>query len=466
MSNEAKGIVSQVMGPVVDVTFEEGFLPSIYNALTMQNGEKTLTVEVAQHIGDNVVRCIAMSSTDGLKRGTPVTDTKAPISVPVGRETLGRIFNVLGDTVDNMPFEADAEYHSIHKAAPSYDELATSTEILETGIKVIDLICPYSKGGKIGLFGGAGVGKTVLIMELINNIAKEHGGLSVFTGVGERTREGNDLYNEMKESGVLSNTTLVYGQMNEPPGARMRVALSGLTMAEYFRDQEKQDVLLFIDNIFRFTQAGSEVSALLGRMPSAVGYQPTLANEMGILQERITSTKNGSITSIQAVYVPADDLTDPAPATTFAHLDATTVLSRSIASQGIYPAVDPLESTSRILSPEILGEEHYAVAREVQRILQRYVELMDIIAIMGMDELSDEDKALVGRARKIQRFLSQPFTVSEKFTGIEGTYVPLNETIRGFKEIIEGKHDDLPESAFLFVGTIDEAVEKAKRAAR
>ncbi|MBO5195667.1 MAG: F0F1 ATP synthase subunit beta [Clostridia bacterium] len=466
MSEIAKGSVSQVMGPVVDVCFEEGFLPSIYNALTMKIGEKTLTVEVAQHIGDNVVRCIAMSSTDGLKRGTPVVDTGKTISVPVGRETLGRIFNVLGDTVDNKSFDDSVERWNIHRGAPSYSELSTSTEILETGIKVIDLICPYSKGGKIGLFGGAGVGKTVLIMELINNVAKQHGGLSVFTGVGERTREGNDLYNEMKESGVLANTTLVYGQMNEPPGARMRVALSGLTMAEYFRDEEHQDVLLFIDNIFRFTQAGSEVSALLGRMPSAVGYQPTLANEMGTLQERITSTKSGSITSIQAVYVPADDLTDPAPATTFAHLDATTVLSRSIASQGIYPAVDPLESTSRILSPDVLGEEHYSVAREVQRILQRCVELMDIIAIMGMDELSDEDKLLVGRARKIQRFLSQPFDVSEKFTGIPGTYVPLAETIRGFKEIIEGKHDDLPESAFLFVGTIDEAVEKAKKVAR
>ncbi len=463
MQETAKGSVLQVMGPVVDVCFEEGSLPSIYNALTMQNGEKTLTVEVAQHIGDNTVRCIAMSSTDGLKRGTPVQDTGETITVPVGRKTLGRIFNVLGDTVDNQPFEEATERWNIHRAAPSYSELSTSTEILETGIKVIDLICPYSKGGKIGLFGGAGVGKTVLIMELINNVAKRHGGLSVFTGVGERTREGNDLYNEMKESGVLSNTTLVYGQMNEPPGARMRVGLSGLTMAEYFRDEEGQDVLLFIDNIFRFTQAGSEVSALLGRMPSAVGYQPTLATEMGDLQERITSTKKGSITSIQAVYVPADDLTDPAPATTFAHLDATTVLSRSIASQGIYPAVDPLESTSRILSPEILGEEHYTVAREVQRILQRYQELMDIIAIMGMDELSDEDKLLVQRARKIQRFLSQPFDVSEKFTGIPGTYVPLSETIRGFKEIIEGKHDDLPESAFLFVGTIDEAVEKGKK---
>ena len=466
MSQIAKGSVSQVMGPVVDVTFEEGFLPSIYNALTMQNGEKTLTVEVAQHIGDNIVRCIAMSSTDGLKRGTPVVDTGKTISVPVGRSTLGRIFNVLGDAVDNQPFDGDVDRWNIHREAPGYSELSTSTEVLETGIKVIDLICPYSKGGKIGLFGGAGVGKTVLIMELINNTAKQHGGLSVFTGVGERTREGNDLYNEMKESGVLANTTLVYGQMNEPPGARMRVALSGLTMAEYFRDEENQDVLLFIDNIFRFTQAGSEVSALLGRMPSAVGYQPTLATEMGDLQERITSTKKGSITSIQAVYVPADDLTDPAPATTFAHLDATTVLSRGIASQGIYPAVDPLESTSRILSPDVLGEEHYSVAREVQRILQRYKELMDIIAIMGMDELSDEDKLLVQRARKIQRFLSQPFDVSEKFTGIPGAYVPLSETIRGFKEIIEGKHDDLPESAFLFVGTIDQAVEKAKRLAK
>ena len=456
------GYVSQVMGPVVDVKFEEGKLPQIYNALTVENGEKTLTIEVAQHIGDNVVRCIAMSSTDGLKRNLPVTDTGKSISVPVGRETLGRIFNVLGDTVDNGEAVNSEEKWAIHRQAPDFDELSTSREILETGIKVIDLICPYSKGGKIGLFGGAGVGKTVLIMELINNIAKQHGGLSVFTGVGERTREGNDLYNEMKQSGVLKNTSLVYGQMNEPPGARMRVALSGLTMAEYFRDREGQDVLLFIDNIFRFTQAGSEVSALLGRMPSAVGYQPTLATEMGALQERITSTKTGSITSVQAVYVPADDLTDPAPATTFAHLDATTVLSRDIASQGIYPAVDPLESTSRILDAEVLGKEHYEVAREVQRVLQRYKELLDIIAIMGMDELSDEDKLLVQRARKIQRFLSQPFDVSEKFTGITGKYVPLSETIRGFKEILEGKHDNLPESAFLFVGTIDEAVEKAR----
>ncbi len=463
MSNTNIGSVAQVMGPVIDVRFEDGHLPAIYNALTVPVGDTTLTVEVAQHIGDNTVRCVAMASTDGLQRGAAVTDTGAPISVPVGKGTLGRIFNVLGEPVDNLPAPETEERWDIHRPAPAYDELATSTEILETGIKVVDLICPYSKGGKIGLFGGAGVGKTVLIMELINNVAKQHGGLSVFTGVGERTREGNDLYNEMKESGVIEKTALVYGQMNEPPGARMRVGLSGLTMAEYFRDTEGQDVLLFIDNIFRFTQAGSEVSALLGRMPSAVGYQPTLANEMGALQERITSTKKGSITSVQAVYVPADDLTDPAPATTFAHLDATTVLSRSIASQGIYPAVDPLESTSRILSPDVLGEEHYRVAREVQRILQRYNELMDIIAIMGMDELSDEDKLLVQRARKIQRFLSQPFHVSEKFTGIEGTYVPLSETIRGFKEIIEGKHDDLPESAFLFVGTIDEAVAKAKK---
>ena len=458
------GIVSQVMGPVVDVRFEDGNLPQINHALTLPVDDRTLTVEVAQHIGDNTVRCIAMASTDGLQRGTTVTDTGRGISVPVGKQTLGRIFNVLGEAVDNGPQPEDCERWNIHRPAPEYDELATSTEILETGIKVIDLICPYAKGGKIGLFGGAGVGKTVLIMELINNIAKQHGGLSVFTGVGERTREGNDLYNEMKQSGVLSKTALVYGQMNEPPGARMRVGLSGLTMAEYFRDEEHQDVLLFIDNIFRFTQAGSEVSALLGRMPSAVGYQPTLANEMGALQERITSTRKGSITSVQAVYVPADDLTDPAPATTFAHLDATTVLSRAIASQGIYPAVDPLESTSRILSPDVVGEEHYRVAREVQRILQRYQELMDIIAIMGMDELSEDDKLLVGRARKLQRFLSQPFDVSEKFTGIPGVYVPISETIRGFREIIEGKHDDLPESAFLFAGTIDDVVRKAGKA--
>ncbi|MBQ6173093.1 MAG: F0F1 ATP synthase subunit beta [Clostridia bacterium] len=464
MSNKPTGRVSQVMGPVVDVRFEAGDLPALENALTipMDNG-KTLTVEAAQHIGDHVVRCIAMASTDGLRRDTPVTDTGNTITVPVGRETLGRIFNVLGDTVDNGEPLPEMERWSIHRPAPAFDELATSAGMLETGIKVVDLICPYAKGGKIGLFGGAGVGKTVLIMELIHNVAREHGGLSVFTGVGERTREGNDLYYEMKESGVLANTALVYGQMNEPPGARMRVGLSGLTMAEYFRDREGQDVLLFIDNIFRFTQAGSEVSALLGRMPSAVGYQPTLANEMGALQERITSTKKGSITSVQAVYVPADDLTDPAPATTFAHLDATTVLSRSIASQGIYPAVDPLDSTSRILNPGVVGEEHYAVAREVQRILQRYQELMDIIAIMGMDELSDEDKVLVQRARKVQRFLSQPFFVSEKFTGFDGVYVPVSETIRGFKEICEGKHDDLPESAFLFAGTIDDVVKRAGR---
>ena len=459
-----KGIVSQVMGPVVDVRFEEGELPAIYNALTMPVGDRKLTVEVAQHIGDNTVRCIAMASTDGLTRDAEVTDTEKTITVPVGKQTLGRIFNVLGEVVDEGEEITDCERWNIHRPAPKYDELATSTEILETGIKVIDLLCPYSKGGKVGLFGGAGVGKTVIIMELINNIATQHGGISVFTGVGERTREGNDLYNEMKESGVIKNTALMYGQMNEPPGARMRVGLSGLTMAEYFRDKEGQDVLLFIDNIFRFTQAGSEVSALLGRMPSAVGYQPTLATEMGTLQERITSTKRGSITSVQAVYVPADDLTDPAPSTTFAHLDATTVLSRSIASQGIYPAVDPLESTSRILSADILGEEHYKVSREVQRILQRYNELMDIIAIMGLDELSDEDKLLVSRARKIQRFLSQPLHVSEKFNGFPGVYVPLAETICGFKEIIEGKHDDLPESAFLYVGTIDEAVEKARKA--
>ena len=461
MEKRNAGTVVQVMGPVVDVRFEEGHLPPINNALELKIGSKRLVVEVAQHIGDSTARCIAMSSTDGLGRDAEAVDTGKPISVPVGRETLGRIFNVLGEPTDLKPFPEGVERWDIHRPAPEYATLSSNKEILETGIKVIDLLCPYSKGGKIGLFGGAGVGKTVLIMELINNVAKEHGGLSVFTGVGERTREGNDLYNEMKQSGVLDKTALVYGQMNEPPGARMRVALSGLTMAEYFRDREGQDVLLFIDNIFRFTQAGSEVSALLGRMPSAVGYQPTLANEMGALQERITSTVNGSITSIQAVYVPADDLTDPAPATTFAHLDATTVLSRSIASQGIYPAVDPLESTSRILSPEVVGREHYETAKEVQRIIQRYTELMDIIAIMGLDELSDEDKILVERARKIQRFLSQPFHVSEKFTGIEGTYVPLSETIRGFREIIEGKHDDLPESAFLYVGTIDEAVAKA-----
>ncbi|MDO4865650.1 MAG: F0F1 ATP synthase subunit beta [Clostridia bacterium] len=457
------GTVVQVIGPVLDIRFADGELPNLLSAIEIENGDRKVTAEVAQHIGDNVVRCIAMSSTDGLRRGIPAVDTGAPISVPVGDCCLGRVFNLLGEPVDNKPAPEAQERWPIHRAAPAYDEQEGTTEILETGIKVVDLIAPYAKGGKIGLFGGAGVGKTVIIMELINNIAREHGGLSVFAGVGERTREGNDLYNEMQESGVINKTALVYGQMNEPPGARMRVALSGLTMAEYFRDRENQDVLLFIDNIFRFTQAGSEVSALLGRMPSAVGYQPTLATEMGALQERITSTKKGSITSVQAVYVPADDLTDPAPATTFAHLDATTVLSRSIASLGIYPAVDPLDSTSRILTPEIVGKEHYDVARKVQSILQRYKELQDIIAIMGMDELSDEDKLIVSRARKVQRFLSQPFSVAEQFTGMEGRYVPLKETIRGFREIIDGLHDDLPESAFLFVGTIDEAVEKAKK---
>ncbi|MBQ8185255.1 MAG: F0F1 ATP synthase subunit beta [Clostridia bacterium] len=450
------GHVTQVIGPVIDVRFEEGSLPEILNAIEIEYNGRKLTAEVSGHVGDNIARCIAMSSTDGLVRGTEAVNTGKSISVPVGPETLGRIFNVLGEPVDEKPAPENAERWEIHRPAPSYDEQSVETEILETGIKVIDLICPYTKGGKIGLFGGAGVGKTVLIMELINNVAKQHGGISVFTGVGERTREGNDLYNEMKESGVLAKTALVYGQMNEPPGARMRVGLSGLTMAEYFRDRENQDVLLFIDNIFRFTQAGSEVSALLGRMPSAVGYQPTLATEMGALQERITSTRRGSITSVQAVYVPADDYTDPAPATTFAHLDATTALARSIASQGIYPAVDPLESTSRILTPEVVGEEHYRVAREVQRILQRYKELQDIIAIMGMDELAEEDRLTVSRARKIQRFLSQPFHVAETFNGMAGKYVPLKETIRGFREIIEGRCDDLPESAFLYVGTIDE----------
>ncbi|EXM39395.1 F0F1 ATP synthase subunit beta [Ruminococcus albus] len=459
------GKVVQIVGAVVDVRFDKEHMPNLLNALEIDNNGTKLVVEVAQHIGDDVVRCIAMSSTDGLVRGVDAVDTGRAISVPVGRETLSRMFNLLGDPVDNQPAPETAERWEIHREPPSYEEQTAANEILETGIKVIDLIAPYLKGGKIGLFGGAGVGKTVLIQELINNVANQHGGISVFTGVGERTREGNDLYWEMKESGVIDKTVLVYGQMNEPPGARMRVGLSGLTMAEYFRDVEGQDVLLFIDNIFRFTQAGSEVSALLGRMPSAVGYQPTLATEMGALQERITSTNKGSITSVQAVYVPADDLTDPAPATTFAHLDATTVLSRNIASLGIFPAVDPLESTSRILTPEIVGNEHYQVARQVQSILQRYVELQDIIAIMGMDELSDEDKLTVSRARKIQRFLSQPFFVAEQFTGYQGKYVPLKETIRGFKEIIEGKHDDLPESAFLFVGSIDEAVEKAKKSA-
>ncbi len=456
------GKIIQIIGPVLDIKFENGHLPDLLNAIEIEHEGKKIVCEVAQQLGDDVVRCISMSSTDGMSRGMAAIDTGTGITVPVGAETLGRIFNVLGEAVDDAPTPENTERWCIHRDPPSFSEQEGGSEILETGIKVVDLIAPYAKGGKIGLFGGAGVGKTVLIMELINNIAKQHGGISVFSGVGERTREGNDLYNEMKESGVISKTALVYGQMNEPPGARMRVALSGLTMAEYFRDRQGQDVLLFIDNIFRFTQAGSEVSALLGRMPSAVGYQPTLASEMGALQERITSTKKGSITSVQAVYVPADDLTDPAPATTFAHLDATTVLSRNIASLGIYPAVDPLDSTSRMLSPDIVGIEHYEVARAVQSILQRYKELQDIIAIMGMDELSEEDKLTVNRARKIQRFLSQPFTVAEQFVGIPGKYVPLKETIRGFREIIDGKHDDLPESAFLFVGTIDEAVEKAK----
>ncbi|MDF2928936.1 F0F1 ATP synthase subunit beta [Anaerospora sp.] len=467
MTKEHVGKVIQVIGPVVDATFPPEQLPEIYNAIKIQgqSGELKveLTAEVMQHLGDNTVRCVAMSSTDGLTRGMDAIDTGAPITVPVGQGTLGRIFNVLGKTVDNSDAEVQASAQwPIHRPAPSFEDQSSATAILETGIKVVDLIAPYAKGGKIGLFGGAGVGKTVLIMELIRNIATEHGGYSVFAGVGERTREGNDLWEEMKESGVIEKTALVYGQMNEPPGARMRVALTALTMAEYFRDQQGQDVLLFVDNIFRFIQAGSEVSALLGRMPSAVGYQPTLGTDVGALQERITSTKSGSITSVQAVYVPADDLTDPAPAATFAHLDATTVLSRQIAELGIYPAVDPLDSTSRILDPLTLGEEHYEVARGVQEVLQRYKELQDIIAILGMEELSDDDKLTVSRARKIQRFLSQPFFVAEAFTGTPGKYVPLKETIRGFKEIISGKHDDLPESAFYMVGTIDEAVEKAR----
>ena len=457
------GKLVQVIGPVIDVKFENE-LPDIYNALELTNEDGTkLVAEVHSHNGNGIVRAVAMSGTDGLKRGLDVVDTGKPIQVPVGRPTLGRIFNVLGETVDEgEALGADVTRNPIHREAPSFDEQGTDTEILETGIKVVDLLAPYLKGGKIGLFGGAGVGKTVLIQELINNIAKGHGGLSVFAGVGERTREGRDLYNEMTESGVINKTALVYGQMNEPPGARLRVGLTALTMAEYFRDKEGQNVLLFIDNIFRFTQAGAEVSALLGRVPSAVGYQPNLATEMGALQERITSTNTGSITSVQAVYVPADDLTDPAPATTFAHLDATTVLSRQIASLGIYPAVDPLDSTSRILEPEIVGNEHYQVARNTQKVLQRYKELQDIIAILGMDELGEEDKVIVNRARKIQRFFSQPFSVAEQFTGMKGKYVPLKETIRGFKEILEGKYDDLPEQAFLFVGTIDEAVEKAR----
>ena len=455
------GKVVQVSGPVLDIRFNDGELPALLNAVELQNHGTTLVVEVAQHIGDNVARCIAMAATDGLVRGTEAVDTGGPITVPVGDECLGRVFNLLGEPVDEQPAPENMERWPIHRPAPAFDEQESSTEILETGIKVVDLICPYAKGGKIGLFGGAGVGKTVLIQELIYNIATAHNGYSVFTGVGERTREGNDLYGEMRESGVLNKTALVYGQMNEPPGARMRVALSGLTMAEYFRDVKHQDVLLFIDNIFRFTQAGSEVSALLGRMPSAVGYQPTLATEMGALQERITSTRKGSITSVQAVYVPADDLTDPAPATTFTHLDATTVLSRDIASQGIYPAVDPLDSTSRILSPEVVGQEHYKTARAVQQVLQRYKDLQDIIAIMGMDELSEEDKITVNRARKVQRFLSQSFHVAEQFTGMPGQYVPLKETLRGFNMILSGECDSIPESAFLFAGTIDDVLAKA-----
>ena len=458
---EYKGTITQIISAVVDVAFKVQ-LPNIYNALKVKVEDKELVLEVQQHLGNNVIRAVAMDSTDGLQRGMEVIDTGAPIKVPVGKAVLGRILNVLGQPVDDGGAIETDEYLPIHRDAPSFEEQETETEIFETGIKVIDLLAPYIKGGKIGLFGGAGVGKTVLIMELINNIAKGHGGLSVFAGVGERTREGRDLYDEMTESGVLSKTSLVYGQMNEPPGARLRVALTGLTVAENFRDKEGQDVLLFIDNIFRFTQAGSEVSALLGRMPSAVGYQPNLATEMGTLQERITSTKSGSITSVQAVYVPADDLTDPAPATTFSHLDATTVLSRNIASLGIYPAVDPLDSTSKALSADVVGKEHYAVAREVQAVLQRYKELQDIIAILGMDELSDEDKLTVSRARKIQRFFSQPFSVAEQFTGMEGKYVSVKDTIRGFKEILEGKHDNIPEQAFLYVGTIEEAVAKGR----
>ena len=455
------GKVVQVIGPVVDIKFNSDSLPNLYNAIHINMGEDVLVAEVEQHMGDDIVRAIAMEATEGLRRGMEAVDTGRPIAVPVGEEVLGRLFNVLGKTMDNAGDVNAKEEYPIHRPAPSFKDQSVEPEMFETGIKVIDLLAPYQKGGKIGLFGGAGVGKTVLIQELINNIAKEHGGLSVFTGVGERSREGNDLYHEMKDSGVIEKTALVFGQMNEPPGARMRVALTGLTIAEYFRDKG-QDVLLFIDNIFRFTQAGSEVSALLGRIPSAVGYQPTLATEMGALQERITSTTNGSITSVQAVYVPADDLTDPAPATTFAHLDATTVLSRSISELGIYPAVDPLESSSRILDPRVVGKEHYEVAMDVKNILERYKELQDIIAILGVDELSDEDKAVVSRARRIQRFLSQPFTVAEQFTGMTGKYVPIKETVRGFKEILDGKYDDIPESAFLFVGTIEEALEKAK----
>ena len=459
MADKNIGKITQIIGAVLDIKFSEGHLPEINEAINVRHEDGSLlVVEVAQHLGDDTVRCIAMGSTDGLVRGMDAEATGAPITVPVGENTLGRIFNVLGQPIDEKEAPTDVEYSPIHRKAPSFEEQATNTEMLETGIKVVDLLCPYQKGGKIGLFGGAGVGKTVLIQELIHNIATEHDGFSVFTGVGERTREGNDLYYEMKESGVIDKTTMVFGQMNEPPGARMRVGLTGLTMAEYFRDKGGKDVLLFIDNIFRFTQAGSEVSALLGRMPSAVGYQPTLATEMGALQERITSTKNGSITSVQAVYVPADDLTDPAPATTFAHLDATTTLARSIAEMGIYPAVDPLDSTSRILDPRIVGEDHFNTARKVQEILQKYKELQDIIAILGMDELSEDDKIVVARARKIQRFLSQPFSVAEQFTGYPGKYVPINETIQGFKEIIDGKHDDIPESYFLMKGNIEDVV--------
>ena len=457
-----KGKIHQIIGPVIDIKFNEDEMPELLNAVNIEFQGRTIVTEVAQHKGDDVARCIALSSTDGLRRGMEAVDTGAPIQVPVGKEVLGRMFNVIGETIDEKG-EIDTDLvASIHREAPSFEEQDTSAQIFETGIKVIDLIAPYTRGGKVGLFGGAGVGKTVLIQELISNIAREHGGISVFAGVGERTREGNDLYYEMIESGVIKNTAMVFGQMNEPPGARMRVALTGLTMAEYFRDKENQDVLLFIDNIFRFTQAGSEVSALLGRVPSAVGYQPTLATEMGALQERITSTKKGSITSVQAVYVPADDLTDPAPATTFAHLDATTVLSRSITELGIYPAVDPLESSSRILEADVVGEEHYRVARKVQEILQKYKELQDIIAILGMEELSEDDKLTVFRARKIQRFLSQPFHVAETFTGVPGKYVPLAETIRGFKAIVDGEMDEYPEWAFFNVGTIDDVIEKAK----
>mgnify|MGYP006065264341 FL=1 len=463
MAEKNVGKIIQIIGAVLDIKFSSENMPALYNAIEIEHNGETIVAEVAQHLGDDIVKCIAMSSTDGLVRGMDAVDTGAPISVPVGSCTLGRMFNVVGNPIDEAGNVDVKEKWSIHRNAPSFAEQATATELLETGIKAIDLLCPYSKGGKIGLFGGAGVGKTVLIMELIRNIATEHGGFSVFAGVGERTREGNDLYYEMQESGVINKTSLVFGQMNEPPGARMRIALTGLTMAEYFRDRENQDVLLFIDNIFRFVQAGSEVSALLGRMPSAVGYQPTLATEVGTLQERITSTKTGSITSVQAVYVPADDLTDPAPATTFAHLDATTVLSRAIVELGIYPAIDPLESNSRILDPMIVGQEHYEVARNVQSILQRYKELQDIISILGMDELSEEDKLTVNRARKIQRFLSQPFFVAEKFTGYDGKYVPVSETVRGFKEILEGKHDDIPESYFLNAGPIEEVVARAKK---